>query len=258
MVKAPPEAKFVRIPIGDIDPGPNIRVDTAALERLVDSIRMHGVLQPITVVPTEAGDRVECLFGHRRLVASRLAGVKEMPCFARPRGSESSRILMQLAENRDRLDMTTLEEAKVIGDLKATGMTARSISDAIGMDYQAVRRRLALLDYPPIVQAQVQARRLPVDVAVSIPLELANEHANSDELAAACRRGSAAVRDWIACKVDLSAAQGRPVVAKTNEVVNLDGILMSRVRAAAKAAGETTKAWVTDALTKKLAGTETR
>lgn len=248
-------SRFMQVPIDQIDPGPNVRDEEAGeLNTLVESIRQHGVLQPITIVPTEDGRHVECLFGHRRLAAARLAGLTTIPCRAVPRADTATRILTQLAENRDRRAMTALEEARAIAGLKRAGMTQAKIAAAVGMSSVRVGNCLQLLRLPESVQRAVHQRKIKIEDAVCIPVELARE-TDPRTLAAVTRRGGHGVRAWVADQIEHHEKQGRTIEhRRSHEVVNLDGTLMARVRTAATKARVSPAQWVTDAIKARLAG----
>ena len=244
-----PESVFARIPIDQIERGHNVRIDEVGLDQLVASIRKHGVLQPITVVPSADGKRVECLFGHRRLAAARAAGLEAMPCLCRERGTEATRVLTQLAENRDRKEMSRLEMALSFAELRKLGMSQQAIGDAVGMHQVQVSMHLAVLKYPEVVQAQIHRRRLSLEDALAIPLELA-ESTDGRTLAAVLRRGGRYVRLWVAQqqRAREAAGLGKLKGRKVTENVTVDGLLMAEVAIAAELAGVKIRQWVERAI----------
>lgn len=202
-------AAFSHIPIGQIREGRNVRKDLYGIEDLADSLRRHGMLQAITVVPTADGGEVECLFGHRRLAAAHIAKLAEVPCFLRGRGNEQQRLLTQCAENFDREDMTPLDEALAFRDLVASGLSQLQISSLIHRSDFYVSTRMSLLKYPECVQAAVHERRISVSTALLIPLDLLGDPRRVDTLAkvlSICVLGKVTpVKDWIT--VQLRAEQ---------------------------------------------------
>lgn len=235
---------FMHIAIDRIEPGTNIRLegDIASLKR---SIEQHGLLQPITVVPTSNPDRVECVFGHRRLAAARAAGLKTIPCLLRPRDPKEIRVLTQLAENRDRRDMTILEEALVYAELHRLGMSNAQIARSVGATDTAVSQRLHLLEFPKVVQAAVHQRTLGLGDALAIPLELART-TDGRTLAAICKRGGKSLRAWI--RKELAEAATPIDRKRAYHVLNLDADLVDEVHQAAAADGVTAIEWCTRAL----------
>lgn len=240
---------FELVPTSGIEPGANVRVDDQGLDALAASILKHGILQPITVVPTERdADRYECLFGHRRLAAAKKAKLLHVPCLVRPRGREEVRVLTQIAENRDRRAMSPLEEAIAYQQLHKLGMTRQAIADAVGTTGSAVGDRLMLLDYPAPVTSAVHFRRLGLTDALAIPLELAKS-TDGRTLAAVCRRGGGYARKWVREQIAERAAAGQVIEKrKRYETFNLDSDLIDEVRVAASTADLKVVEWIRQAI----------
>lgn len=241
---------FAMVPITDIDPGPNVRLDETGLDALAVDIRQHGILQPITLVPTEDGKRPECLFGHRRLAAAKLAGLTDVPCILRERGSARNRVLVQLSENRKRQDMSILEEALVLAELRKCGMSQTAIAEATGINQSGVSQRLQLLEYPDVVQRAVHHRLLPLKDALCIPLDIATR-TDGRTLAAKLRGGAAGVRAWLR---DESYDGSTSLARKQHGVIAIDVHLYDEVKAQARRDKQTIGAWVEDACRAHLEG----
>lgn len=254
------EPKFARVPIELIDPGTNVRVsDTDDLESLVASIRKVGILQPITVVPIAGrADKVECVFGHRRLAAARRAGLKIVPCIARPRDSAANRVLTQLAENYERRDMTPLEEALAYKELADAGMTRQQIAAATGKKLGGIENKLRLLQYPDVVQRAVHNGQIGLVDALMIPVDMARA-ADGRTLRAVCARGNIAVREWIRGERTRHAANGHTFTkSRGNGVFNVDPDLADEVRAHCATAGVTITSFVERAIRASLSRAKTR
>lgn len=118
--------------------------DDSALETLADSIKQHGVLQPILVRPLPMGG-YQIVAGERRWRASRLAGLDEIPVFIRElTDSEAARIAM--VENLQREDLNPIEEAQGYRSLmEETGATQDEIAKVVGKSRSAVANSLRLL-----------------------------------------------------------------------------------------------------------------
>lgn len=124
----------------------------AALEELAESIRIHGILQPLSV--RRVGTTYELIAGERRLRAARLAGLTEIPCILmRMDDRESS--LAALLENLQRQDLDFIEEAQGISRLISQwGMSQEQAAKALGKSQSAVANKLRLLRHsPPVLQA---------------------------------------------------------------------------------------------------------
>lgn len=246
-------AKFARIPIKEIRPGRNVRVDLTNIEEMARSIRQHDLLQPLVVVPDERGDHVEVLFGHRRFAACKLAGIDPVPCFVRARGDERTRLLTQMAENFDREPMTPYEKALAYQRLIKAGMTQVAIAETVGVAQTTVSKALMLLDYPDVVLRAVHDKTIGLHDALAIPLEIARE-TNTDMLAAALRRGGRHAREWARSRTAIARAAGRDIKTKSDLMsLMIDGALGSEVRAAAAEAKQSIGEWVGIACRARLA-----
>jgi ParB/RepB/Spo0J family partition protein len=243
------EPTFAVLAIDKIDPGRNVRLEESELASLVESIRKHGVLQPITVVPTEDGEHAECLFGHRRLAAARAAGLAAIPCMVRERGSDDTRVLTQLAENRDRKNLSPLEEGLAYDKLRKLGMTQQQIADAVGTQQTGVSMRLILLTYPDVIQQAVHHGNIGLSDALAVPMELA-QSTDTQRLRMLCRAGSRSVRQWALKESKDAEKRGEPMqrVRAMYEKVNIDARIMDVVRDEAKLDGVKVVEWVRHAI----------
>jgi ParB family chromosome partitioning protein len=156
---SPAESKFAQIPVAELQQGENVRFELRELEELADDIRLRGVIQPLVVVPNEAGDGAEVLVGHRRLAAAALAGLKEVPCVLRSREPDMQRMLTQISENSIRLDLTPMEQARCCQALTDQGLTPREIATQWHKSDTWVINRLRLLELPECLQKEVHEGR---------------------------------------------------------------------------------------------------
>ncbi|MEC7405827.1 MAG: ParB/RepB/Spo0J family partition protein, partial [Bacteroidota bacterium] len=102
--------EVLNIPILEIKVNPfqpRVEFDDEKLEELAESIRIHGVVQPLTV-RREASGKIELIAGERRLRASKLAGLLEVPCYVRNANDQES-LEIALIENIQREDLNALE-----------------------------------------------------------------------------------------------------------------------------------------------------
>ena len=119
------------------------------LEELAASIREHGVLQPLSV--RKAAKGYELISGERRLRASRMAGLTEVPCIVVSVDSEGSSLLA-LVENLQRRDLDFVEEAAALAKLIRTyGLSQEEAARKIGKSQSAVANKLRLLRLSPDV-----------------------------------------------------------------------------------------------------------
>ena len=147
------------LPISAISPNPGQPrkcFAQDALEELAASIKEHGVLQPLSVRRTAGG--YELVSGERRLRASKLAGLTEVPCIVvTVDGQESS--LLALVENLQRRDLDFVEEAAALSALIQTyRLSQEEAARRIGKSQSAVANKLRLLKLPPDVLALLRER----------------------------------------------------------------------------------------------------
>jgi ParB family transcriptional regulator, chromosome partitioning protein len=134
----------IRILLGDIDEDPNQprrTFDQGALESMAESIKEHGVVQPIVVRPPVEG-RYMLAFGARRLRASKLAGVADIPAVIHAAGPAD--FAAQVIENQQRADLSNSELAAAIAKLAEEGKTNKQIGAICSLkDYQVAAFRQA-------------------------------------------------------------------------------------------------------------------
>lgn len=129
---------------------PRQAFDPSALDELADSIRRHGVLQPI-VVSHRDGSFV-LITGERRWRAARIAGLATIPAVIRETSPANS-LEIALVENVQRADLTALEEAAAYRSLMVDhGLSQAEVADRVSRSRSAVANRLRLLSLPPITR----------------------------------------------------------------------------------------------------------
>lgn len=136
---------------------PRGRMDEGALAELADSIRQHGVMQPILVRAVAQPGRYEIIAGERRFRAAQLAGLTEVPVLIREVSDEAAAV-MALIENMQREDLNPLEEAQGIHRLiHDFGLTHEQAAQALGRSRSAVSNLLRLLQLAEPVQTMLLA-----------------------------------------------------------------------------------------------------
>lgn len=142
-----------KLSIGDIVPNPNqprTHFNETELNELSESIREHGVLQPLLV--RKKGSKYEIIAGERRYQASKLADLTEVPVIIKD-VDDQQMMALALIENLQRSDLNPLEEAKGYRQLiDASGMTQDALSKAVSKSRSAITNSLRLLDLPEPVQ----------------------------------------------------------------------------------------------------------
>ncbi|MBR5502012.1 MAG: ParB/RepB/Spo0J family partition protein [Oscillospiraceae bacterium] len=143
------------LPIAELSPDraqPRKVFDEDALGELANSIRQHGVLQPILVRPMQDGS-YRIVAGERRWRAARLAGLTAVPVTIRDMSDEDA-MSIALVENLQREDLNPVEEAEGYRHLaQATGWTQEQIAKQVGRSRPAVANALRLLSLPDEVLA---------------------------------------------------------------------------------------------------------
>ena len=121
--------------------------DPDGLSELADSIRAHGILQPLSV-RRKGGGRYELIAGERRLRAAMICGLEQVPCLVLEVSRESS-CLLSLIENLQRRDLDFWEEAKALERLTTVyGLSQEEAAAKVGKSQSAVANKLRLLRLP--------------------------------------------------------------------------------------------------------------
>ena len=137
--------ELVYIGVECIFPHPdNPRKDVGDVTELADSIKACGVMQNLTVVPKDK-DTYTVIIGHRRLAASKKAGLERVPCVVADM-DKKEQISTMLLENMQRSDLTVYEQAQGFQMMMDFGESVESISEKTGFSQSTVRRRVKLLN----------------------------------------------------------------------------------------------------------------
>lgn len=211
-----------RLPVLSILPHPdNPRTDLGDLSALAVDIRDNGLIEPLVVAPGSWGKRAgqcrDCraivdrdqgrlvehrtggawcpggselardewlvLAGHRRLAASRLAGLHEVPCVPRfDLRTRAEQIALMLRENSHRQNLTPVEEARGYEQLTLEGLTSTRIAHLVKAPKKVVDRRLALTRLPAQARDRLQAGLMTLEDAealLALPPEQAARVAGS-------------------------------------------------------------------------------
>ena len=156
------EGGSVTLPISQVEPGlnqPRKQFDEAALEELAESIRQHGIIQPLTVRRLASG-YYQIIAGERRWRAARLAGLSEVPALIL---EADDRKVMELGliENLQREDLNPMEEAAGFRTLiQDYGLTQEEAAQRVSKSRPAVANALRLLSLPQEVQWLIEQGKL--------------------------------------------------------------------------------------------------
>jgi len=152
----------IEIVIEQIDKNPHqtrMDFDNDGMQELADSIKLHGVLQPIVVRPSEEG-HYTLILGERRLKASKLAGRKTIPAIVK-RVSEQQAAEMTIVENLQRQDLNCMEQARAFAHLSEHfNLTQEEIGKRVGASRETVSNYLRLLRLPPQIETYLLTEEL--------------------------------------------------------------------------------------------------
>ena len=148
---------IMEVPIEDIFPNPDqprTHFDEKALQELSESIKVLGIIQPITV--RKEGQKYKIISGERRYRASKLAGLKTIPAYIRL-VNDQELLEMALVENIQREDLDPIEVALTYQRLlEEIGLTQDSLSQRVGKERSTITNSLRLLRLSPDVQQAVR------------------------------------------------------------------------------------------------------
>lgn len=132
---------------------PRQAFDEGELRELAETVRQHGLLQPITVRPADANGRYMLRFGARRLRAARIAGLSEVSALVRPGElSEPEVLIEQVLENDQRTGLSTAERARSVDRLLDHGLSQAAIGRALRQPKDVIAMLAAVKRMPPSLQ----------------------------------------------------------------------------------------------------------
>ena len=135
---------------------PRLSYEEDSLTELADSIREHGVLQPILVRPV--GNQFELIAGERRWRASRMAERESIPAIV-VEFDEQTALEVSIIENLQREDVSPLEEAAMFRKMTDLGYSVRQLAQKIGKDKGYVENRIRLAEAPADIRELVSLRK---------------------------------------------------------------------------------------------------
>lgn len=151
-----------RIAVADIEPNPKQPrhdFDEQALKELAESIKIHDIIQPVTVAKMANG-KYRLIAGERRWRASKLAGLKDIPAYVR-QANDQQLLELALLENLQREDLNAMEVAlsykRMMDELD---YTQEQVADRMGKDRSTVANSIRLLKLPPDIQLAVRRGEL--------------------------------------------------------------------------------------------------
>ena len=147
------ENEVITIKLDDIIPNrfqPREMFDEESMQELADSIKTHGVIQPIIVRPVD--NKYEIIAGERRYKASVMAGKTDIPALVKNKDDKESSIIAFI-ENSQRKDVSAIEEARTCERILSTNdITQEQLAKQLGMSQSTLANKLRLLTLPVEVQ----------------------------------------------------------------------------------------------------------
>src|SRR5699024_5088147 len=145
--------------------------DETALKELSESIKIHDVIQPITISPINSKD-YRLISGERRLRASQMAGLEDIPAYIRD-SKEDTHLELALLENLQREDLNSIEVALSLERLMdECNLTQEELAVRVSKNRSTVTNYLRLLKLPPDIQVAVRSRIISMGHAktlISLP-----------------------------------------------------------------------------------------
>lgn len=156
---------------------PRIEFDEESLQELAESLKVHGLIQPLTLRRL-APDQYQLISGERRLRAARMAGLTEVPAYIRL-ANDQEMLEMALVENIQRQDLNAIEVAITFQRLlDECSLTHEALSERVGKKRSSVTNYLRLLKLPPVIQQALKKNTLSMGHAralagiENLPLQL--------------------------------------------------------------------------------------
>ena len=186
--------RVVFLPVRSIRPNPaqpRKIFDEGALDELADSIRQHGILQPLSV--RRQGNSYELISGERRLRAAELAGISDVPCILMNMDDRTSGFAA-LVENLQRQDLDFIEEAMGIRKLlQDHTMPQEQVARLLGKSQSAVANKLRILRHSDTVLAALREAGLTERHARAL-LKLRSEEETLAAIARIAKEGMSVAR----------------------------------------------------------------
>jgi ParB family transcriptional regulator, chromosome partitioning protein len=149
----------LRIPVTQIEPNPKQPrhdFDEKALQELATSIKLHDVIQPLTVAKIAGSDKYRIIAGERRWRATKLAGLKDIPVYIR-QANDQQLLELALLENLQRENLNSIEIALSYKRMmEELDYTQEQVAERMGKERSTVTNYIRLLKLPPDIQVAVR------------------------------------------------------------------------------------------------------
>jgi len=145
------------------------------IEDLAESIRTIGVQQPVVVLRTPEEGRYDLIVGPRRYLASKIAGVKEIPALVLPEKSRKEALIISFSENIHRLDLEYRDKMQVTMELMNELQSVEAVAKHLGVSIQTVRNYLGYAGVPEQIKQMVEQGQLGATTALRIAWRIPDE-----------------------------------------------------------------------------------
>ena len=156
-------SSVAEIPLSKIEVNPEQprkEFDKEALQELSESLKVHGLIQPITVRRLN-NNAYQLISGERRLRAAKLAGLDALPAYVRLVENDQELIEMALVENIQRENLNAIEVAATYQRLRdECNLTHHELADRVGKSRESISNSLRLLKLPPDIQKALKEGKL--------------------------------------------------------------------------------------------------
>ncbi len=225
---AAPDTPFRPLPLAQIRPNPLQPRKEFKAEDLADleaSLRVSGLLQPVTVRPAPQGGGYELIAGERRFRAAQRLGWTEIPAIVRD-VDEKTLLSLAMVENLQRADLNPIEEAEGYQQLITDfTLTQQEVADIVGKDRSTVANMLRLLALPASVRRMVREGQLSVGHARAL-LGIGDETRIADVARSAIAEG------WSVREVERQVREASPKGAKAKGASKTSGTTTPDLRSA--------------------------
>ena len=188
-----------------------------ALQELSDSIRQHGILQPLSVRRVEGG--YELIAGERRLRAAQMAGLTELPCIVMQMDDKESGMAAMI-ENLQRQDLDFIEEAVGISRLMSDyAMSQEQAARLLGKSQSAIANKLRILRHSDIILATLREAELTERHARAL-LKLSTDQEKLNAITEIVRQGMSVARTEKYIEALLSEKPGKAARANVGAFLN--------------------------------------
>ena len=234
--EADDEDRVLYIDINDIRPNsaqPRHNFDEEKLGELASSIKTNGVIQPLIV--RESGSGYELVAGERRWRASRLAGLRKVPCIIR-NFDDRQNAIVAIIENMQREDLNPIEEALGLRSMtEKYGFTQEQVSESLGRSRTYITNSIRLLKLPEEIQEFVSSGQMSAAhgrTIINIPdkdrqMEVAQKIIRNDLSVRATEKLAERVKDELRPERKRRKKPSKPETARSAEFEAVERELMS-------------------------------